>query len=112
MLGRDEKIPPSKLTIAQYAIVVIFLVLCVGIWRLQVSGNEKYSAQAEGNSIHEVDVLAPRGQILDGEGRKIVDKYTSFTAFVMRDRLKDIETDVDTIARVLNVPAFKLCAHQ
>ena len=63
MLGRDEKVSPSKLNIAQYAIVAIFLVLSVGLWRLQISGNEKYSAIAEGNSIHEVDVLAPRGQI-------------------------------------------------
>ena len=59
MLGRDEKISPSKLNIAQYAIVVIFSVLCVGLWRLQVSGKEKYSAQAEGNSVRDVDVLAP-----------------------------------------------------
>src|SRR5436190_12923151 len=108
MLGRDEKISPSKLTIAQYAIVVIFSVLCVGLWRLQVSGNEKYSAQAEGNSVREVDVLAPRGQILDREGRKIVDNYPSFTAFVMRDRIKDIEPDVDAIASGLNVPATQL----
>jgi len=108
MLGRDEKIPPSKLSIAQYAIVATFLVLCVGLWRLQVSGNEKYQAQAEGNSIREVDVLAPRGQILDREGRKIVDNYPSFTAFVMRDRVKDLEPDVDAIAAGLNVPASQL----
>jgi penicillin-binding protein 2 len=108
MLGRDEKIPPSKLTIAQYGIIAIFLILCVGLWRLQVSGNEKYSAQAEGNSIREVDVLAPRGQILDREGRKIVDNYPSFTAFVMRDRIKDIEPDVDAIANGLNIPPGQL----
>ena len=108
MLGRDEKVSPSKLSIAQYAIVATFLVLCVGLWRLQVSGNEKYQAQADGNSIREVDVLAPRGQILDREGRKIVDNYPSFTAFVMRDRVKDIEPDVDAIAAGLNVPASQL----
>jgi len=90
MLGRDEKIPPSKLTLAQYGILAIFLILGFGLWRLQVSGNEKYLAQAEGNSIRDVDVLAPRGKILDREGRVIVDNYPSFTAFVMRDRVKDI----------------------
>jgi len=31
MLGRDEKIPPSKLTIAQYAILGIFLILGFGL---------------------------------------------------------------------------------
>jgi penicillin-binding protein 2 len=108
MLGRDEKIPPSKLTIAQYAILGIFLILGFGLWRLQVSGNEKYLAQAEGNSVREVDVLAPRGKILDREGRVIVDNYPSFTAFVMRDRVKDIEPDVDAIAAGLNVPAYEL----
>src|SRR5438067_3765714 len=108
MLGRDEKISPSKLTIAQYAILAIFLVLGIGLWRLQVSGNEKYLAQAEGNSIRDVDILAPRGKILDREGRVIVDNYPSFTAFVMRDRVKDIEPDVDAIANGLNVPAGQL----
>src|SRR3954467_1606964 len=108
MLGRDEKIPPSKLTIAQYGVLGIFLILGIGLWRLQISGNEKYSAIAEGNSIHEVDVMAPRGKILDREGRVIVDNYPSFTAFVMRDRVKDIEPDVDAIANGLNVPSAQL----
>jgi len=108
MLGRDEKIPPSKLTLAQYGILAIFLILGFGLWRLQVSGNEKYLAQAEGNSIRDVDVLASRGKILDREGRVIVDNYPSFTAFVMRDRVKDIEPDVCAIASGLNVPAVQL----
>jgi len=76
MLGRDEKIPSIQAVHRAVTRLWRYFWSSVSeLWRLQVSGNEKYSAQAEGNSIRDVDVLAPRGQILDREGRKIVDNY-------------------------------------
>src|SRR3954463_8425203 len=105
MFGRDEKISQGRLTAVQYIILGIFLLLTYGLWRLQVSQSDLYSTLAEKNRIREVPVLAPRGKILDREGRVIVDNYPSFTAFVMRDRIKDIEPDVDAIAAGLSVPS-------
>ncbi len=103
MFGRDEKISPGRLTAVQYIILGIFLLLTYGLWRLQVSQSDLYSTLAEKNRIREVPILAPRGKILDREGRTIVDNYPSFSALLLRDSSRDIVADSDMIADGLHM---------
>jgi len=103
MFGRDEKVSGSRLTAVQYIILVIFLVLAYGLWRLQVVQSEFYAALAEKNKTREVPILAPRGKILDREGRTIVDNYPSFTALLLRDSTRDLSGDADMIAQGLHL---------
>ena len=69
MFGRDEKVSAIRLTASQYIVVGIFLILVYGLWRLQVMQSDYYSLAAEKNRVRNVPVLAPRGKILDREGR-------------------------------------------
>jgi penicillin-binding protein 2 len=103
MFGRDEKVSGTRLTAVQYMILVVFLVLAYGLWRLQVVQSDFYSALAERNKTREVPILAPRGKILDREGRVIVDNYPSFTALLLRDSTRDLSGDADMIARGLHL---------
>ena len=105
MFGRDEKVSGSRLTAVQYIILGIFLVLAYGLWRLQVVQSEFYAALAEKNKTREVPILAPRGKILDREGRTIVDNYPSFTALLLRDSTRDLSGDADLIAQGLHLDA-------
>jgi penicillin-binding protein 2 len=105
MFGRDEKVSELRLTAAQYVVLGIFLVLAYGLWRLQVMQSGYYSLAAEKNRIRNVPVLAPRGKILDREGRTIVDNYPSFTALLLRDSSKDLTADADLIAQGLHLDA-------
>jgi penicillin-binding protein 2 len=103
VLGREEKVPQLKLTAVQYGILAVFLILAYGLWRLQVMGAEKYAGMAEKNRIRTVPMLAPRGKILDREGRIIVDNYPSFSALLLRDQARTIEADVEKIASGLHM---------
>ena len=103
MFGRDEKVSPMRLTAAQYIILAIFLVLTYGLWRLQVSQSELYATLAEKNRVRDVPILAPRGRILDREGRVIVTNYPSYTALLMRDSTRNLYDDADQIAQGLNL---------
>jgi len=105
MFGRDEKVSELRLTAAQYIILAIFLVLAYGLWRLQVMESSYYSLAAEKNRIRNVPVLAPRGKILDREGRTIIDNYPSFSALLMRDSSRDLAADADLIAQGLHLDA-------
>src|SRR5689334_19856605 len=105
MFGRDEKVSPMRLTAAQYIILGIFLILAYGLWRLQVVQGDFYSGLAEKNRIRNVPILAPRGRILDREGRTIVDNYPSFTALLLRDSSRDLVADADLIAQGLHLDA-------
>jgi penicillin-binding protein 2 len=108
MFSREEKVPAFRLTIVQYVILAIFLVLAFGLWRLQVGRSDYYSSLAEQNRIKQVPILAPRGKILDREGRIIVDNYPSFSVLLLRDQHRDLMTDVDMIADGLHLDAKDL----
>src|SRR5512146_903200 len=101
--GREDKVPQVRLTIVQYTILVIFLVLGFGLWRLQVIGGEYYTSLAEQNRVRRVPILAPRGKILDREGRVIVDNYPSFSALLLRDQQRNWDEDVPKIADGLHM---------
>jgi len=103
MFGRDEKVSPIRLTAVQYVILVIFLILVYGLWRLQVVQSDFYASLAEKNRVRNVPILAPRGKILDREGRTIVDNYPSFTALLLRDSSRDLVADSDLIAKGLHM---------
>jgi penicillin-binding protein 2 len=103
MFGRDEKVSEIRLTAAQYMILAIFLILAYGLWRLQVMESSYYALAAEKNRIRNVPVLAPRGKILDREGRIIVDNYPSFSALLLRDSSRDLTADADLIAQGLHL---------
>src|SRR6202451_2606626 len=110
MFGRDEKVSAIRLTAAQYAILGILLVLAYGLWRLQVRQRGFYPKLAERNRIRNVPILAPRGKILDREGRVIVDNYPSFSALLLRDSSRDLNADADLIAEGLHLDANEVRA--
>jgi penicillin-binding protein 2 len=68
-----------------------------------VMQSDYYALAAEKNRIRNVPILAPRGKILDREGRTIVDNYPSFSALLLRDSSRDLSADVDLIAQGLHL---------
>jgi len=68
-----------------------------------VMQSDYYSLAAERNRVRNVPVLAPRGRILDREGRTIVDNYPSFSALLLRDSSRDLNADADLIAEGLHL---------
>lgn len=102
-IGREEKIPATRFTVVQYAILAIFLVLAFGLWRLQVLGSSRYETLAEQNRVRTIPILAPRGKIKDREGRIIVDNYPSFSALLIREDARDLAAKLPRIASGLNM---------
>jgi penicillin-binding protein 2 len=111
MSSRDDKVSPGKLTAVQYLILAMFLLLSWGLWRLQVLGSQQWEQAAERNRIRTVPILAPRGKILDREGRVIVDNYPSFSALLLRDQARDLDADVESIAGGLDMTAEEVREH-
>ncbi len=110
MLNRKQEIPDAKLATVQYVIVAILLVLIAGLWRLQVVGKANYRALAEANRVRKVPVLAPRGRLLDREGRLIVDNYPSVSCFLVHEQGRDLQADLPQIARGLHISTDQIQA--
>ena len=102
----DTKFTSGKLAFFQYLAVAVFLFLISGFWNLQVRNPELYSEQAERNRIKSLPVLAPRGKILDRDGRVIVDNHASISLILSRENLK--EQHLHTIATGLNLDYSRL----
>ncbi|MCL6507553.1 MAG: penicillin-binding protein 2, partial [Bryobacteraceae bacterium] len=84
----DPKHAAGKIAFLQYFTVGVFLFLISGFWNLQVRNPEWYSELAERNRIKALPILAPRGKILDRDGRVIVDNHSSFSVVVSRENLR------------------------
>ncbi len=108
LFNKEERLPAFKLTIVQYAIVGILLVLLSGLWRLQVIGAQNYRALAEQNRIRKVPILAPRGKLFDREGRLLVDNYPSVSCFLIREPGRDLRADFPLISRGLHMTTEQL----
>jgi len=102
MFRHEEKVSAGRLTAVQYVLLAIFLLLAFGLWRLQVARSDYYASLAEQNRIKQVPILAPRGKLLDREGRIIVDNYPSFSVLLLRDQNRNLDADADKIAEGLH----------
>src|SRR3979490_2567328 len=103
MFGREEKVSAVRLTAIQYIVLFIFLLLAYGLWKLQVMQSGKYAQLAEKNRVRNVPLLAPRGKILDREGRTIVDNYPSFSALLLRVSTRTLNAAAETISKGLHL---------
>ncbi len=88
VLRDDPKFASARIAVFQYATVAIFLFLISGFWDLQVRNPELYSELAERNRIKSLPIIAPRGKILDRDGRVIVDNHLSWSVILSRETLK------------------------
>jgi penicillin-binding protein 2 len=84
----DPKLASGKIAFFQYLTVGVFVFLISGFWSIQVRNPEFYSERAESNRIKAVPIVAPRGKILDRDGRIIVDNHSSYSVLLARENLK------------------------
>jgi len=87
LLRDDTRFALGRIAAFQYATVAVFLFLIGGFWILQVRDHDVNSELAERNRIKTVPLVAPRGKILDRDGRIIVDNRPSFRVLLSRENL-------------------------
>ena len=82
---QDEQFPGWKYAFLQYVIALAIGLLLVGYWRLQIGQYRRYLDQAERNRTRNLPVIAPRGRILDREGRVMADNFPAFSVLLLRE---------------------------
>jgi penicillin-binding protein 2 len=84
-LPDDDRFPAWRIAFFQYLIAASLMGLLVGYWRLQIGQHRAYLELAERNRVRNLPIIAPRGQILDREGRTLVDSHPAFSILLMRE---------------------------
>jgi penicillin-binding protein 2 len=94
----DNRLPQERLAAASYVIVGMITLLLLGFWKLQVIDSDKYGVMAERNRVRSIPIIAPRGRMLDRDGRVLVDNYPSFSVLLLRDDMAAVEKNLSAIA--------------
>jgi penicillin-binding protein 2 len=100
----DNRLPQGRLAVASYIIVGMIGVLLLGFWKLQVIDADKYGSMAERNRVRYIPVIAPRGRMLDRDGRVLVDNRPSFSVLLLRDDPALVEKYLPGISDGLGIP--------
>jgi penicillin-binding protein 2 len=97
-----------RLSVAQYLITVVFSVLAVSFWVLQVVQSAKFKEMAENNHQRTLALRAPRGIVFDRNGHVLVENRHSYSISVVREHTKDLDHTVRLLASVLALPEARV----
>ncbi len=99
----DVPSPQVRLTVLAVVIVCLFGALFARLWFLQVINEPKAQAAAQDNSVRLVYTPAPRGRILDRNGKVIVDNTVSEVVTISRVTAVREPEVISRLALLLNV---------
>lgn len=93
----------QRILIVMAVIGGVFLVLFGRLWYIQITRGDYFREQAEKNRLRIIDIPAPRGLILDRQGRVLVDNEISFSLILRREYMKDKERLLRVLERHLGL---------
>lgn len=87
-----------------YLVIAIglFLLLVGRIAQMQLYSGEKYYSESERNRVRDITLAAQRGQILDRNGKILVDNRPAYSVSVVPYEFLKSEATVALLARILN----------
>jgi penicillin-binding protein 2 len=83
-------------------VMVFFIaIILLRLWFLQIHKGEEYVSKAENNRVRIREVAAPRGDILDRNGKELVTNRPSFNVVLVREDSNDIDGLLKRLSLVL-----------
>jgi penicillin-binding protein 2 len=83
-----------RIAVLGIVIAIGFAILFTRLWFMQIVSGNEYQKKAEGNRIREISIEAPRGRILDRNGKVLVKNRDALTISVVPAELKDQKKEV------------------
>jgi len=100
-----------RITVLSVVVTLVLLALLSRLWFLQVLAADRYGDLAEANQVRQVVVEAPRGRILDRQGRVLVRNRAAWAITVKTVELGDKrlrDTVLGRLSRLLGVSRAKI----
>src|SRR6266849_4496717 len=90
-------------TVLQYLITVLFSVLAVGFWVIQVAQHAKFEEMAQNNNQRTLPLRAPRGLVFDRNGHVLVENRHAYSISIVREHTKDLNLTIRLLEQVLGL---------
>lgn len=94
-----------RLAISTCFVLILFLILYVRFYYLQVSQQEHYHTLAEANRISISPLVPNRGLIYDRNGRVLAQNYSAYTLEVVPSKIPDLESTLNELATLIEITA-------
>ena len=104
----DRRNLAMRLSALQYLIAVAFAALAIGFWIFQVAQHQKFREMAENNHLRRLPLPAPRGVLLDRNGKVLVENRNIFNIALVREQTKNLDRTLRTLAAATGVDEAQL----
>ncbi len=108
LMPDDRRHLALRLSALQYVIASAFALLAVGFWVFQVAQHQKFAEMAENNHLRKLPQPAPRGVLLDRNGKVLVENRNIFNIALVREQTKNLDATLKTLAAATGVDEAQL----
>ena len=99
----DHGMRRRLLALFQVAVALIFAVLLIRFWHLQVGQHARFLEMAENNHQRRIALRAPRGVVFDRDAEVLVENRYSLNISLVREQVEDLDRSVDLLAEVTGI---------
>src|SRR3954462_11537040 len=108
LLPDDRRSLTLRLGVLQYLVALLFAALAVGFWIFQIAQHGKFLEMAENNRTRRLPLPAPRGVLLDRDGKVLVENQSTVNIALVREQTRNIPGVLHTLARAPGVAEREL----
>jgi len=105
---RESRDSGRRLISLAIAVSVLFFLLLLRLWYLQIVKMETFQGLSESNRLRLVPVAASRGTIMDRNGAIMVDNTPSFSVSVLPQEVTDKEALIERLSGLIGVSPTEL----
>ena len=92
----------EKISIIIYFVIIVFLLLLMRLWQLQILQGSEYRKLSEANRLRIIAIPSPRGIIFDRNGMPLVKNSPYYCASLIPDEFD--KSKANLLSKVLNIP--------
>lgn len=85
----NRQLIQQRLNLFRIPVLLIFMILAARLWQLQIIQGSEYGLKAERNRIRTIQLVAPRGTIMDRNRIPLVENRPSFDILLYRESMKN-----------------------
>ena len=105
---REVAQPRQRTILLAIVVTVLFFLLLLRLWYLQIIKVDDYRAMSENNRLRFLPVAASRGALMDRNGTVMVNNRPSFSLSIIPQEVKDVEGMLNKLASLLKLDRTEL----
>tara|TARA_B100001996_G_scaffold75669_1_gene55872 strand:+ start:464 stop:2236 length:1773 start_codon:yes stop_codon:yes gene_type:complete len=93
----------ARLWVFYVFVVLVHFLIVARFFKIQILDNEKYTKRAQSNYVRALSLPAPRGLILDRNGKIIVDNYPTYVLYAIGAEIKNKNKNYAIISKTTGI---------